>query len=254
MPGLWQQWPEGAFYGFDEIYGGERLSYQGPPFGWWNITDQYALAKLDALEFERSPRPPVFVFLPTVSTHIPFTPTPPYQPDWARMLTDTPYDEPELTRAYARQPDWMDLGPAYVDSVSYLYRSVTGYLRRHPQRDVVLLLVGDHQPAAAVSGQDASWDVPVHVVASRPAVLERLVADGFRMGVEPSRPTLGAMHELTLVLLRAFGDRELLDGPVSGDRDADGEAAAIPDSATSSRVNNPAPDRVVVSAVPRSAG
>src|SRR5262249_17742041 len=27
MPGLWQAWPEGAFYGFDEIYGGARLEY-----------------------------------------------------------------------------------------------------------------------------------------------------------------------------------------------------------------------------------
>ena len=30
MPGLWQNWPEGTFYGFDDIYGGERLDYQGP--------------------------------------------------------------------------------------------------------------------------------------------------------------------------------------------------------------------------------
>ena len=29
MPGLWQSWPEGAFYGFDEIYGGARLGIRG---------------------------------------------------------------------------------------------------------------------------------------------------------------------------------------------------------------------------------
>ena len=29
---------------------------------------------------------PLFVFFPTISTHIPFSPTPPYQPDWPRAL------------------------------------------------------------------------------------------------------------------------------------------------------------------------
>src|SRR5205085_11459537 len=29
MPGTWKDWPEGAFYGFDDIYGGERLDYPG---------------------------------------------------------------------------------------------------------------------------------------------------------------------------------------------------------------------------------
>ena len=35
MPGLRQRWPEGAFYGFDEIYGAARLDYRGPEFGWF---------------------------------------------------------------------------------------------------------------------------------------------------------------------------------------------------------------------------
>ena len=84
MPGLWQPWPEGSFYGFQDIYGGERLDYKGPQFGWWDLPDQFTLAKFDAVEVARQPRPPLFVFFPTVSTHTPFTPTPPYQPDWAR--------------------------------------------------------------------------------------------------------------------------------------------------------------------------
>ena len=63
MPGLWQNWPEGAFYGFDEIYGGARLDYQGPTFGWWDMTDQFVLARMDALEVQpRTPRAAVRLF------------------------------------------------------------------------------------------------------------------------------------------------------------------------------------------------
>ena len=90
MPGVRAAWPEGAFYGFDEIYDIARLDYQGPSFGWWNINDQFALARMDALEIASRSRQPVFVFFPTISTHMPFTPAPPYQPDWSRILTRAP--------------------------------------------------------------------------------------------------------------------------------------------------------------------
>ena len=50
MPGLLVGWPEGAFYGFEDIYDHARLDYRGPPFGWWNVNDQYSLARVDAAE------------------------------------------------------------------------------------------------------------------------------------------------------------------------------------------------------------
>jgi hypothetical protein len=208
MPGTWQSWPEGVFYGFDDIYGGERLAYNGPQFGWWDISDQFALAKVDALEVSRKASGPLFMFFPTISTHIPFTPTPPYQPDWPRMLTDEPYDETVLERAYDQQPDWLNLGPSYVNAMAYAYAVLGGYLRQHADRDFVAIVIGDHQPPAVVSGEGAPWDVPVHVISSRKALLDRLQAHGFRAGLTPARPSLSRMHALLPVLLDAFGNHE----------------------------------------------
>jgi Sulfatase len=208
MPGLWQSWPEGAFYGFDEIYGTARLNYHGPGFGWFYIPDQFAIAQLDAIEKSRLSRAPLFVFFPTISTHTPFRPTPPYQSDWQRVLTDEPYETTDLDRAFEREPDWMDLGPSYVDAISYSYTTLGGYLTR-ADRDFVMIVVGDHQPPALVSGEGASWDVPAHVITSRRAVLEQLRIHGFQTGLTPHRPAVGRMHELLTVLLDAFGDREL---------------------------------------------
>ncbi len=207
MPGLWQRWPEGAFYGFDDIYGGGRLDYRGPAFGWFDMTDQFALARLDALEPERAGRP-LFVFFPTISTHTPFTPTPPYQPDWRRVLSDTPYDVEDLDNAYGQQPDWLNLGPAYGNAMAYAFTTLAGYLQARADRDLVIVLLGDHQPPALVSGAHASWDVPVHVITGRRAVVDRLRAVGFRSGLTPVRPILGRMHTLLPRLLDAFGDRE----------------------------------------------
>jgi len=206
MPGLRQVWPEGGFYGFDEIYGATRLDYWGPEFGWFAIPDQFSVAKFDALEVSRPSRPPLFVFFPTISTHFPFIPTPPYQPDWRRMLTARPYDGPAIVRAYSQQPDWTHFGPGYVNAISYDYATLAGYLRLRADRDVVMILLGDHEPAAAVSGEGAPWDVPVHVIASRPQILDRLRARGFHSGLTPARPALGRMHTLLPILLEAFSE------------------------------------------------
>ncbi len=207
MPGLWYPWPEGRFYGFDEIYGAERLAYRGPQFGWWGLSDQFALARLDEQALGDADRAPVFVFFPTVSTHTPFVPTPPYQRDWARMLTAEPYDAGDVDRAFEHQPDWLDLSPSYVRAVSYSLTTIAGYLERRRVHDLVLIVIGDHQPPALVSGEGQPWAVPVHVIAShsrRSALLERLTAAGFRTGLTPSGPALGGMSALLPTLLDAF--------------------------------------------------
>jgi len=207
MPGLWQAWPEGAFYGFQEIYGGERLAYKGPEFGWWALPDQYTLAKLDEL-VARQPRRPLFVFFPTVSTHTPFTPTPPFQSDWVRLLSDHPFDDRLIEQLFDNQPDWTNLSPSYGNAVAYAYEVIGGYLRKHTGRDVVLIVLGDHQPPALVSGTGQPWDVPVHIIASRPDILDRLKTLGFDDGLTPAAGPISKMHDLLPILLDAFGDRE----------------------------------------------
>jgi hypothetical protein len=206
MPGLRESWPEGAFYGFDKIYGTDALDYHGPGFGWWRIPDQFSLAALDSRELQPRPRKPVFVFFPTVSTHMPFEPTPPVQSDWQRILTSQPFDAAPLRRSLTQTPVWTDLGKAYVSSVEYFLDTLASYLRARASSNFVMIILGDHQPAANVSGEGASWDVPVHVIASSPSILAALQADGFRPGLVPVRPTAGKMNELGPWSVAAFGD------------------------------------------------
>ena len=177
MPGLRQAWPEGAFYGFDTILGASALDYRGPALGWWRIPDQFALARLDADLTSADGRPRLAVF-PTINSHIPFRPTPPYQPDWGRMLTSDPFEPAQTAAALAQGPDLTDLGSAYADSLAYLFKVLAGWLRLRPDLDLVLLVLGDHQPAAVVSGEGAPWEVPVHLITGRTAVRDALVAAG----------------------------------------------------------------------------
>jgi len=205
MPGMRQAWPEGAFYRFDQIYGRDALAYKGPEFGWWSIPDQYALAKIDALERNRLTRPPLFIVFPTSTTHAPFGPVAPYQPDWLRVLEKDAFDPADVARSMAMRPDLTNLRPSYVHALGYEYRTLAGYLRQHPRDSMVLIAIGDHQPPAAVSGRGAPWSVPVHVFGRPGPVLDRLVARGFREGLVPHRPSLAPMSALTAMLLDAFG-------------------------------------------------
>ena len=159
---------------------------------------------IDALEADKPRRPPLFMFFPTISTHTPFRPTPPYQPDWKRVLTDQPFDQADLDRSFDQQADWLNLGPSYVDAMAYTYATLSGYLRQRAGHDVVMILLGDHQPPALVSGEGAPWDVPVHVITGRRDVLDALVAKGFRRGLTPSRPDLSKMNVLLPILLDSF--------------------------------------------------
>jgi len=102
----------------------------------------------------------------------------------------------------------MNFTPGYVDAMSYDLTTLAGYLQRHTNPDLVMILLGDHQPPALVTGQGASWDVPVHVITSRTSIRERLLARGFRPGFTPDRPSLARMHALLPMLIEAFGDPE----------------------------------------------
>ncbi len=208
-PALSWDWAERRFYGFDRFLDGRDLDYRGPPLGYWKIPDQFTLARVEQLHPRDAAAPPRFLFFPTITSHLPFGPVPPYQPDWERLLTPDPFGEAESKRVLASFVDWIDMLPNYVGMFDYTYRWLGGWLQRPEPRESVLLLVGDHQPAASVSGEGASWEVPVHIVTRDPALLARFVALGFRPGLEPQRPALGGMHDLTALLLRAFAEPPL---------------------------------------------
>ena len=205
-PALSWDWAERRFYGFDLFLDGRDLDYRGPPLGYWKIPDQFTLARVEQLLPRDATAPPRFLFFPTITSHLPFGPVPPYQPDWQRLLSDDPFGAEESQRLLASFVDWIDMLPNYVGMFDYTYRWLGGWLQRPEPRESVILLVGDHQPAATVSGEGASWEVPVHVVTRDPELLARFVALGFEPGLEPRRPALGGMHDLTALLLQALAE------------------------------------------------
>jgi hypothetical protein len=210
MPGLQRPWPEGAFYGFERIADAHGIGYTGPAFGYWRIPDQAAMALLAAQELAGEPpagggaRQPRFIVFPTLSTHAPFRPLAPYQPDWPRLLGPEAYTPAQLAAALHAPTALAEPVPAYLASIAYTYEWLGAWWRERAPASLVTVVIGDHQPVASISGANASWDVPVHVVTRDAALLQRLQAAGFVPGLWPGAAPIGAMHELTGALLAAF--------------------------------------------------
>jgi hypothetical protein len=215
IPGLRASWPEGkSFYRFDRLFDADQLNYRGPSFGYWRIPDQFTIAKLLVEESlsDRTHRPADlnrFVFAALVSSHIPFRPIPPYQPEWERLLTDHPFDETELEESLSEQPDWLNLRQPFVDSIRYSWLWLADLVELTRPANATLLVLGDHQPAASVAGKNQSWNVPVHLISSDTHLIKRARQLGFRPGLSPYTDLKAKpMHELTKDLLK------LLDKPM----------------------------------------
>ncbi len=187
--------------------------------------------------------PPRFSMFPTITSHLPFEPVPPYQPDWQRLLTPEPFDPAKAEQALLVQPDWLDLVPGYVNAINYTYRWLAGYVGRPTARPDLMLVIGDHQPASSVTGPGASWNVPVHVITANPLLIERLAASGFVRGMTPAPASLGPMHELTPLLNDLFAGEDRR-GRFSRP-DPDGSTARLLEhpSADPLPLQNPGPDR-----------
>jgi hypothetical protein len=76
---------------------------------------------------------------------------------------------------------------AFADSVAYALDSLTSFVANAHDDNLVLVVLGDHQPAAVISGEGASHDVPVSVIAKDPAVLDRIASWRWQQGLTPDR-------------------------------------------------------------------
>ena len=205
MPGMRSAWPEGAFYGFDAIYDELALEYRGPDFGWWRIPDQFSLARVAELEARNDSHAPLLTFFPTINTHIPFLPVPPYQADWQRVVGPEPYPAEDVESSLAGTPDWEALGGPYADSFVYTFMYLAGFLRDRSADEIAR---ADRRPSAGRERRRRRGAVGCarHVVTHRADIATALVAAGFVEGVAlaPQQRPIVTLPELSALLLDTF--------------------------------------------------
>ncbi|MGX1758493.1 sulfatase [Streptomyces lydicus] len=175
MPGVTKSWPEAKFYGLDHVYDSRELGYKGPKFSWSTMPDQYTLSAFQRLEHGKPHDKPLMSEIILTSSHNPWAPLPRTLP-WNKVGDGSVYRS--IEKAGKNPVDvWQQTDKVrteYGKSIQYSLNSLISYVEKYGNKNTVLVFLGDHQPVAKVSGDHASRDVPVAIVAHDPDVLKRI--------------------------------------------------------------------------------
>jgi hypothetical protein len=83
------------------------------------------------------------------------------------------------------------------------------YITERIERDSFIVILGDHQPPGAITYDDPSWAVPMHVVSKDQALIERFVENGYTPGMIPAEAikVQGLNHFVTEFVRLLSSDR-----------------------------------------------
>ncbi|MFF5085302.1 sulfatase-like hydrolase/transferase [Actinoplanes sp. NPDC000266] len=186
-PGVTYAWPEGDFYGYDQVYDSHTLGYHGPALSWSTMPDQFVMKQVQAYEHGKAKRPPLLMEVTLTSSHTPWTPVPRTLP-WDQLGDGSVYNsmikESESPQSLFKDPE--RVRQAYAGSIAYSVDSLTSYVEKYGDENTVLVMLGDHQPNSVVVGSNATKDVPISIVAKDPKVLQRITSWGWTDGLKPS--------------------------------------------------------------------
>jgi phosphatidylglycerophosphate synthase len=197
VPSNDRYWAQGSsFYHYDKVYDRRNVGYHGPTYAYASMPDQFVLQALQRRELAKTHRAPLFAEVDLVSSHTPWTRIPPLIP-WDRVgdgsiFKRLPVDESGLS----------DVKQGYGRSIEYTLRALFSFVAHYGRKNLVLVVLGDHQPATVVTGYGASHDVPISVIAHDPAVMRRIAGWGWADGMRPG-PTAPVWR------MSAFRDRFL---------------------------------------------
>ncbi len=187
MPAISMAWPEGDYFGYDQIYHANNSGYEGKPFNWITMPDQFSLAAFQRNELAIQDRKPVMAEIALISSHAPWTPVPELV-DWNQIGDGQIFNE-QATAGDSPEEVWKDADRVRLQfrlTTQYSISAVVDYLAHYANNNTVALVFGDHQPAPLVTGTTDNRDVPVHFFARDPKVMEAIASWGWAEGLTPA--------------------------------------------------------------------
>jgi phosphatidylglycerophosphate synthase len=189
-------WPPGTtFYHYDRVYKWQDVGYRGPHFAYASMPDQYSLAAFQRLELPPGHRP-VMAEVDLVSSHNPWTPLPRMVP-WNKLGDGSifaPMAHQGVSPAVPLLNGFVPNGlgntstvqKLYQQSIEYSLQALISWVTELHDPNLVLLLVGDEQPATVITGPNATHNVVISIVAHDPSVLNRVSSWQWQDGLVPS--------------------------------------------------------------------
>ena len=186
VPSNDRAWPQGEkYYHYDKIYDRYQVGYHGPTFTYASMPDQYIFSALQRLELSKTHRRPLFAEVDTVSSHMPWNRIP-QQISWNKVGNGSVYNRTPMdheTGAFWSNPTRVKA--AYGRSIVYSLNTLTSFVKNYGDKNLVMVVLGDHQPLPIVSGENSNHDVPISIIAHDPSVLKKAESWGWNSGLRP---------------------------------------------------------------------
>ena len=177
--------PGTSFYHYDQLYNRFNVGYRGPTFSYAAMPDQYILAAFQRLELTPGHKP-VMAEIDLVSSHVPWAPLPTMVP-WNKVGNGSVFD-PQPAESESVSTVWRNNSTVrqfYGRSIQYSLTALTSWVTELNDPNLVLILLGDHQPHTAISGGGANHDVPISIVTRDPSVLRQISSWHWQNGLLP---------------------------------------------------------------------
>jgi hypothetical protein len=208
MPASEGPWPAQSFYGFDRTYDATTLGNRSQVYAGYQTPDQFTLSAFERAERGRPDRGPLMTEITSVTSHWPWAEIPQLR-DWNDVGDGSVFDRPgagqsDPAEAVEADPDRMRDG--YRRTIEYTLSTLISYVETYGDDNLVLVFVGDHQPAPFVTGDGAGQDVPITIVSRDQAVLDRIAGWGWQDGLRPDpQAPVWPMESFRDRFLTAFG-------------------------------------------------
>lgn len=201
-PAITKPWPEAHVMGFDQVLAAKDLGYQGPPFNWVTMPDQFTLAATDRL-LRGKDGPHLFAQVVLISSHAPWVPVPSLV-DWEGMGNGSGFAA-MANAGESPQQVWRDrdkIRRHYRDALDYSLQVVLDYALRHAADPPLIIMLGDHQAAQGIAGMGGR-DVPIHVIGPK-ALVQPAAAWGFAPGLIPDDGPAIPMQRMRNLILQSY--------------------------------------------------
>jgi hypothetical protein len=187
VPSDTQPWSFGtSFYHYGTLLDANNVGYTGPKFGYAQIPDQYTWQYFDEHELA-GPHQPVMAEIDTVSSHTPWAPLPQIVP--ASKVGDGAVYDPQPAESESSDTVWKNpktVQQFYGQSVQYSLKSLYSFVDNSNDPNLVVIALGDHQPATIVSGQGANHEVPITIIAKDRTVFKAISGWNWENGDQPT--------------------------------------------------------------------
>jgi len=188
MPAITMKWPEAGYFGYDQVFAAGDLGYEGKPFNWVTMPDQFTLSAFERLVRQPAEvaQEPVMAEIALVSSHAPWTPVPKLV-DWDKVGHGQIFDD-QAENGDPPAVVWADparVRTQYIQTIDYTLQTLCEYILRFGD-DSIFIILGDHQPAPIITGPDASHAVPIHVISRDASLIHALQSKDFDAGLVPA--------------------------------------------------------------------